>query len=50
MNTIQFTQKTIEAIQSAQSIAALHQNQQIEQCHLLLALLRLESGLIPQLL
>ena len=50
MNTNQFTQKTIEAIQSAQSIAALHQNQQIEQCHLLLALLRQENGLIPQLL
>ena len=50
MNTNQFTQKTIEAIQGAQSIAALHQNQQIEQCHLLLALLRQENGLIPQLL
>ena len=50
MNTNQFTQKTIEAIQNAQSIAALHQNQQIEQCHLLLALLRQENGLIPQLL
>ena len=50
MNTNQFTQKTVEAIQNAQSIAALHQNQQIEQCHLLLALLQQENGLIPQLL
>ena len=48
MNTNQFTQKTAEAIQSAQRLAAEHQNQQIEQAHLLLALLRQEDGLIPQ--
>ena len=35
MNMNQFTQKSLEAIQSAQSIAAQHGNQQIEQAHLL---------------
>ena len=50
MNTNQYTQKTLEALQSAQTIAAAHQNQQIEQAHLLLALLQQDGGLIPQLL
>ena len=44
------TQKSREAITAAQSLAAQHQNQQIEQSHLLLALLQQEQGLIPQLL
>ena len=50
MNTNQYTQKSLEAIRSAQQLAAEHQNQQIEQVHLLLALLQQENGLIPQLL
>ena len=50
MDTNQYTQKTLEALQSAQTIAAAHQNQQIEQAHLLLALLQQDGGLIPQLL
>ena len=50
MNPDIFTQKSLEAIRGAQSLAAEHQNQQIEQAHLLLALLRQENGLIPQLL
>ena len=50
MNAQKYTQKSLEAIQSAQSIAVEHANQQIEQCHLMLALLRQENGLIPQLL
>ncbi len=50
MNAQKFTQKSLEAIQSAQSIALQHQNQQIEQLHLLAALLTQEGGLIPQLL
>ena len=50
MNTNQYTQKTLEALQSAQTIAAAHQNQQVEQAHLLLALLQQDGGLIPQLL
>ena len=50
MNMNQFTQKSLEAIQSAQTIATQHGNQQIEQSHLLLALIEQEGGFIPQLL
>ena len=50
MNAQNYTQKSLEAIQSAQSLALAHNNQQIEQAHLLLALLQQENGLIPQLL
>ena len=50
MNANQFTQKSLEAIQSAQDIAREYGNQQIEQAHLLFALLRQEDGLVPQLL
>ncbi len=50
MNPNQFTQKSLEAIQNAQDIAQEYGNQQIEQSHLLLALLQQENGLIPQLL
>lgn len=50
MNAQKFTQKSLEAIQRAQSIALHQQNQQIEQSHLMLALLQQEGGLIPQLL
>ena len=50
MNMNQFTQKSLEAIQSAQNLATQHGNQQIEQCHLLLALAEQEGGFIPQLL
>ena len=50
MNMNQFTQKSLEAIQSAQSLAVQHGNQQIEQPHLLLALTDQEGGFIPQLL
>jgi len=50
MNLNQFTQKSLEAVQSAQTIAQEHGNQQIEQVHLLAALLRQENGLVPQLL
>ena len=50
MNANQYTQKTLEAVRAAQQLAAEHQNQQIEQVHLLLALLQQENGLIPQLL
>ena len=50
MNMNQFTQKSLEAIQSAQSIAVQYGNQQIEQPHLLLALVDQEGGFIPQLL
>ena len=39
MNLNQFTQKSVEAVQAAQQMASARQNQQIEQEHLLLALL-----------
>ena len=45
-----YTQKSLEAVQSAQNIAVQNSNQQLEQIHLLLALLQQEGGLIPQLL
>jgi len=50
MNMNQFTQKSLAAIQSAQDLALEHGNQQIEQAHLLLALVRDGEGFIPQLL
>ena len=50
MNMNKFTQKSLEAVQSAQTIAQEYGNQQIEQAHLLYALLQQENGLIPQLL
>ena len=50
MNMNQFTQKSLEAVQGAQTLAVQHGNQQIEQPHLLLALVDQEGGFIPQLL
>ena len=50
MNMNQFTQKTIEALQSAQRLAVEYSNQTVEQEHLLVALAQQQDGLIPQLL
>ena len=50
MNLNQFTQKSLEAVQTAQSLAQTYGNQQIEQPHMMLALLQQENGLVPQLL
>ena len=50
MNFNNYTQKSLEAVQSAQQIAREHHNQQMEQMHLFAALLRQDGGLIPQLL
>ena len=50
MNAQKFTQKSLEAIQNAQNLTVENGNQQLEQVHLLLALLEQENGLIPQLL
>ena len=50
MNTNQFTQKSIAAIQRAQQIAVEYGHQQVEQEHVLLALTEDASSLIPQLL
>jgi len=50
MNEQKFTQKSIEVINNAQSLAVEHQNVQIEQAHLLYALLEQKDGLINELL
>ena len=50
MNAERLTQKSAEAIRSAQQIAQEYGNPQIEQVHLLWALLQDSEGLIPQLL
>lgn len=50
MNQKNFTQKSQEAIQSAQSLSLEYGNPQIEQVHLLYTLLNQENGLIPQLI
>ena len=49
MNTNKFTQKTLEALQSAQGLAIEYQNQALEPEHLLAAIASQEGGLIPQL-
>jgi len=49
MNAEKYTQKSLEAIRSAQDIAIRNQNMQIDQQHLLLALINQENGLIAQL-
>lgn len=49
MNAQKLTEKSLEAIQHANDLAISHQNQMIQQVHLLCALLQQESGLIPQL-
>ena len=50
MNMNQLTQKTIEALQSAQRLAVEYSNQAVEQEHVLAALAQQQDGLIPQLL
>ena len=50
MNAQKFTQKSLEAIQDAQNLALQHNSMQIEQEHLLAALLEQDNGLIPQLM
>ena len=50
MNMNQFTQKSLEAVQAAQTLATEYGNQQIEQVHLLCALVEQEGGFVPQLL
>ena len=50
MNANKFTQKSLEAIQSAQNIAVENGNAQIEQEHIILALLEQEDSLIKELL
>ena len=50
MNTNQYTQKTLEALQAAQQLAVEYQHNALEPEHLLHALAAQEQGLIPQLL
>ena len=50
MNINKFTQKSIEAVNGCEAIAREYGNQQIEQEHLLLSLLRLDDSLIAKLL
>ena len=50
MNFQNYTQKSMEAVQEAKDLAIANNHQQMEQIHLLLALLRQENGLTRQLL
>ena len=50
MNQDKYTVKSMEAIREAQEIVIRNQNMQIDQQHLLYALLNQEDGLIPQLM
>lgn len=49
MNTQKFTQKTIEAINMAQSMASENSNQYLNDSHLLYALVDQDGGLIPSI-
>ena len=48
MNIHKFTQKSVEAINDCEKLAYEYGNQEIEQEHLLLALLRQQDGLIQK--
>lgn len=50
MNIQKFTQKSVEAINDCEKLAYDYGNQELEQEHLLLALLEQEDGLIPKLI
>ncbi len=50
MNIQKFTQKSVEAINDCEKLAYEYGNQELEQEHLLAALLRQEDGLIPKLI
>ena len=50
MNIQKFTQKSIEAVNDCEKLAYDYGNQEIEQEHLLVALLSQDDGLIPKLI
>ena len=50
MNIQKFTQKSMQAIQDCEKLAYEYGNQEIEQEHLLVALMRQDDGLIPKLI
>ena len=50
MNIQKFTQKSVDAVNACEKLAYDYGNQEIEQEHLLLALLQQQDGLIPKLI
>ncbi|MDD6039517.1 MAG: Clp protease N-terminal domain-containing protein, partial [bacterium] len=50
MNIQKFTRKSVEAVNDCEKLAYEYGNQEIEQEHLLVALLQQEDGLIPRLI
>ena len=46
MNAEKYTQKSLEAVKAAQELTIQNQNQQIEQAHLLAALLRQDGAVV----
>ena len=50
MNIQKFTQKSVEAVNDCEKLAYEYGNQEIEEEHLLMALLRQEDGLIPKMI
>ena len=50
MNIQKFTQKSVDAVNDCEKLAYEYGNQEIEQEHLLVALLQQEDGLIPKLI
>ena len=50
MNISKFTQKSVQAVQGTEKLAYSYGNQQIEEEHLLLALLQVDDSLILNLI
>ena len=50
MNIQKFTQKSMEAVQDCEKLAYEYGNQELEQEHLLVSLMRQQDGLIPKLI
>ncbi len=50
MNIQKFTQKSLEAVDASEKLAYEYGNQEIEQEHLLVALMNQEDGLIPKMI
>ena len=50
MNISKFTQKSVQAVQGCEKLAYEYGNQQIDQEHLLVSLLKLDDSLIMKLI
>ena len=50
MNIEKYTQKSVDAIRKAQSIAVMQSNSIIEPIHVFAGLIKQDNGLIPQLI